>query len=92
MRMAWLDPTVRKREGSQTQEELVMRKHIEESPEAVSDMVRRTAVDVEDERGANARCTGTTAPSTGGARRRTERGARHRPSRPRCGWAGERPS
>ena len=43
-----------------------MRKDISECTETVSDTVRRTEVDVENERGANARRTGTTAPSAGG--------------------------
>ena len=70
-----------------------MRKDIEESTDIVFNTVRRTEVDVEAKRGATARRTGTTVPSTGGDRRRVERGARHCPSRRiRWGLAGERPS
>ena len=58
-----------------------MRRDVEVSPETVSDMVRRTEVDVENERGTNARRTGTKVPPTGGDRRRVERGDRHCPSR-----------
>jgi hypothetical protein len=69
-----------------------MRKDIGESTETVSDMVRRTEVNVEDERGTSVTGTGTTNPSTGGDRHRVERAAQHRPRRTRLGWAGERPS
>jgi hypothetical protein len=70
-----------------------MRRDIEVSTETVSDMVRRTEVDVENERSANARRTGTTARSAGGDRRRVEQWVWHCPSRrPRCDLAGERPS
>jgi hypothetical protein len=81
MKMALPDPIVQSCEISQAQQKLVMRKNIGESIETVSDMERRTEVDVEDERGANALRTGMTTPSAGGDRRRVERGDRHCPSR-----------
>jgi hypothetical protein len=58
-----------------------MRRDVEVSTETISDIERRAEADVENERGANARCTGTTAPSAGGDHRRVERGDRHCPSR-----------
>jgi len=45
---------------TRVKEELVIRKDVEERTETVSDTVRRTEVDVEDERGAQATQTGTT--------------------------------
>ena len=91
--MALPDPILQNRESRQAQEELVMRKDVEESTGTVFDIVRRTEVDVEDRRGTNARRTVTTDPATGDDRRRMETGARHYPSRrPRWGLAGERPS
>jgi hypothetical protein len=43
---------------------LVIRKDVEERTETVSDTVRRTEVDVEDERSAQATQTGTTVSGT----------------------------
>jgi uncharacterized protein (TIGR02271 family) len=54
---------------ARVKEELVIRKDIEERTETVSDTVRRTEVDVEDERGGDARRTGTIDPAPGGDRR-----------------------
>jgi hypothetical protein len=69
-----------------------MLKDVEKSTGTVSDIERRAEVDVEDERGTKLTGTGTTNPSTGGDRCRTERAAQHCPRRPRRSWAGERPS
>jgi hypothetical protein len=90
MKMAVPDPTVRSCEGNQAQEQLMMRKDIEESIKTISDTALRTEVDVEDERSADAERTGATGTSTGGDRRRGEREARHCPScRPQGGLAEE---
>jgi hypothetical protein len=69
-----------------------MLKGVEKSTGTVSDIERRAEVDVEDERGTSLMGTGTTNPSTGDDRCRTERAAQHCPRRPRRSWAGERPS
>lgn len=66
-----------------------MRNDVEKSTGTVSAIEHRTEVDAENERGANARRTGATAPSAGGDRRRVERWERHCPSRrPHGGLAG----
>jgi hypothetical protein len=68
-----------------------MRKNIGEGTSILSEMVRRTEVDVENERGATARRTDTIDPPAGD-RRRVKRKDRHRPSRrPHGGLARGRP-
>jgi hypothetical protein len=69
-----------------------MLQDVEKCTGTVSAIERRAEVDVEDERGTSLTGTGTTNPSTGGDRHRSERAAQHCPRRPRRGWAGERSS